>query len=243
METVTILLHPFWSPDGYTDSIVSEMVQTLNDSDHKYILTPELSKTYKKAMLRYNWSTITNVSKNLSALEVENSIYVGALSHLYNQIGFRPKAVGLNTTSRFKRAGMYCHKEYRHNVIKLIMRFDNKKLFPIFEGDLLFAKYYVESIKHLISRVDPTNRWILSAGDLVLALRFTERIVSLHPNAKFKLFGEFRNQCVFSLESLMKKLGADVTVVEHLCSYNQNKDTNSVQYTDDANYFYVNNKR
>jgi hypothetical protein len=218
------------------------MVQTLNDSDHKYILAPELSNRYKKGMLRGNWSTITNVSKNLSALEVENSIYVGALNHLYNQIDFRPKAVGLNTTSRFKQAGKYSHKEYKNRVIKLIMRSYSKISFPIFVGDLLFAKYYVEAIKHLISRVDPTNRWILSVGNMGLAIHYTKHIIKLHPNAKFKLFGEYRNQCVFSLESLMKDLGADVTVVEHLCSYNQNNDTNTVQYTDDANYFYVNEK-
>jgi hypothetical protein len=219
------------------------MIQTLNDSDHKYILAPELSNRYKKGMLRGNWSTITKVGKNLSALEVENSIYVGVLNLFYNKIDFRPKAVGLNTTSRFKRAVNYSHKEYINDVIKLIMCFDSKKLFPIFVGDMTPVKYYVESIQHLISRVDPTNRWELSAGDLCLALRYTKHIVNQHPNAKFKLFGEYRNQCVFSLERLMKDLGADVTVVEHLCSYNQNKDTNTVQYTDDANYFHVKKKR
>jgi hypothetical protein len=83
---------------------------------------------------------------------------------------------------------------------------------------------------------------VLSAGDLGLALRYTERIVKLHPNAKFKLFGEYRNQCVFGLEKLMKDLGADVTVVDHLCSYNMNKNTDTVQYTDEANYFYVCNQ-
>lgn len=261
-ETISILVHPAWSPNAKT--FYQKYFDKINQSDFSIILLPIHSLSFKNRVLDTYWDSIAKFlySGNDSGFGLKEfmsplflqKFFVSRLFKFYYR-GLRRrlpvKKIKNKSTSKAKTNIKSFHKVMKKNLYGKTINTTKKYLidlsnyYPFFKNEVYLhpdSKFVIDKFRE---EYKGNKRVVLlDANNLnyaeAFAVSFVEELLSKYPESRlnFHIYGEYRNQCVQYIYLGVKEKfpQEDILILDELCTYNIREDAPQEFYDPSVKY-------